>query len=334
MKKKILLIATGGTIASAEGADGLAPSLSGEDLTACVPELRDLCDLAVLQLMNLDSSNVRPRHWLAMSRAIAERYADYDGFVLTHGTDTMSYTAAALSYLIQQSAKPIVLTGSQLPMTAPLTDARKNLCESVLYAADDASCDVSVVFDGIAIAGTRARKQRTRSLHAFESVNFPPLARIGNGRIARMLPPPDFSPGQLRIFDRLNERVFALKLLPSTTAHIFPLLEADYDAVVLESFGIGGIPDEDGSFERAIRRWTASGRLLAVTTQVPEEGCDLRVYEVGSKYHGQPGILETGTMTPEAAAAKLMWAMAQNTAPAPLFHHPINFDLSIQPCGK
>lgn len=114
--KKILMIATGGTIASAEGGDGLTPAMTGEELAASVPGIKDKCDLTVLQLMNIDSTNMRPYLWGLMRDAITEHYNDYDGFVILHGTDTMAYTAAALSYLIQNSAKPIVLTGSQKPM--------------------------------------------------------------------------------------------------------------------------------------------------------------------------------------------------------------------------
>ncbi len=114
--------------------------------------------------MNIDSTNMRPSDWMRIRDVIVEGYADHDGFVILHGTDTMSYTAAALSYLIQDSPKPIVLTGSQKPMGNPFTDAKLNLYQSLLYALDEHSHDVSIVFGGVAIAGTRARKQRTVTL--------------------------------------------------------------------------------------------------------------------------------------------------------------------------
>ena len=106
--KRILLIATGGTIASAEDGRGLSPALTSAELAACVPEVEGLCELEILQLMNIDSTNMRPADWLRIAGAIEERYAAFDGFLILHGTDTMAYTAAALSYLIQGSAKPIV----------------------------------------------------------------------------------------------------------------------------------------------------------------------------------------------------------------------------------
>ena len=146
--KNILMIATGGTIASKEGDLGLTPAVTGEELAASVPGIREICHLEVLQLMNIDSTNMRPRQWLMIRDAIMENYNNYDGFVILHGTDTMAYTAAALSYLIQDSRKPIVLTGSQKPMANPYTDAKINLFQSILYAADDLSCNVCIVFNG------------------------------------------------------------------------------------------------------------------------------------------------------------------------------------------
>ena len=183
--KRILLIATGGTIASAEDGNGLSPALSGEELARSVPQIEGLYELDIVQPMNIDSTNMRPADWLRIARVIREGYDDHDGFVVMHGTDTMAYTAAALSYLIQDSPKPIVLTGSQQPMGNPFTDAKINLYQSLVYAADDRSRDVSIVFGGYAIAGTRARKQRTMSFNAFASVNYPVLAYLRQNKIIR-----------------------------------------------------------------------------------------------------------------------------------------------------
>ena len=154
--KNILMIATGGTIASKEGDLGLTPAVTGEELAASVPGIKDICHLEILQLMNIDSTNMRPRQWLMIRDAIMENYNHYDGFVILHGTDTMAYTAAALSYLIQDSVKPIVLTGSQKPMANPYTDAKINLFQSILYAADDLSCNVCIVFNGKVVDASSA----------------------------------------------------------------------------------------------------------------------------------------------------------------------------------
>lgn len=325
------MIATGGTIASKESGHGLTPAMTGEELADSVPGIKDKCDLTVLQLMNIDSTNMRPRLWMIMRDTIIKYYDEYDGFVILHGTDTMAYTAAALSYLIQNSVKPIVLTGSQKPMGNPYTDAKINIYQSILYALDDRSFNVSIVFNGKAIAGTRARKQRTRSFDAFESMNFPYLALIHDDRILRYHAAP--APQEFRTFTQLNDRVFVLKLTPEVKADIFALLAGHYDVIILETFGIGGIPEYDDSFEKAIFGWVDSGKSLAVTTQVPEEGCDLEVYKVGKKYSEHPGILQAADMTTEAIVAKMMWILGQTTDQAEirqLFYQTINYDRLLE----
>lgn len=331
--KKILMIATGGTIASKETENGLTPAMTGEELAASVPGIKDKCEITVMQLMNIDSTNMRPRLWQLMSDTIIEHYYDYDGFVILHGTDTMAYTAAALSYLIQDSPKPIVLTGSQKPMGNPYTDAKINLYQSILYALDDHSCDVTVVFNGKAIAGTRARKQRTRSFAAFESMNFPVLALIHDDKILRYFRDREPSMDDLKTYHNLNDRVFVLKLTPEVKADIFHLLSSHYDAIILETFGIGGIPEYDDSFEKAIFDWVNSGKTLAVTTQVPEEGCDMEVYKVGKKYSEHPGILQAGDMTTESIVAKLMWILGQTNDQKEIrkmFYQTINHDRLLE----
>lgn len=331
--KKILMIATGGTIASKETENGLTPAMTGEELAASVPGIKDKCEITVMQLMNIDSTNMRPRLWQLMSDTIIEHYNDYDGFVILHGTDTMAYTAAALSYLIQDSPKPIVLTGSQKPMGNPYTDAKINLYQSILYALDDHSCDVTVVFNGKAIAGTRARKQRTRSFAAFESMNFPVLALIHDDKILRYFRDREPSMDDLKTYHNLNDRVFVLKLTPEVKADIFHLLSSHYDAIILETFGIGGIPEYDDSFEKAIFDWVNSGKTLAVTTQVPEEGCDMEVYKVGKKYSEHPSILQAGDMTTESIVAKLMWILGQTNDQKEIrkmFYQTINHDRLLE----
>lgn len=273
--KRILIVATGGTIASLPHDTGLAPGLTGAELVERVPQLAELAELDIVQPMNIDSTNMRPRDWLQIADTIAAHYEEYDGFVVLHGTDTMAYTAAALSYLLEDSPKPIVLTGSQQPMAAPFTDAKLNLYQSVLFATDDSAREVTIVFNGKAIAGTRAHKQRTMSYNAFTSMNYPTLAYIRQNRVIWSgLAKARLEGGlHLRRYFALDERVLVLKLTPELRPSIFHLLERDYDAVILETFGIGGIPDYDGgAFQEAIFSWVASGRTCVLTTQVPEEG--------------------------------------------------------------
>ena len=275
--KRILLIATGGTIASTEDGNGLSPALTGEELAQSVPEISGLCELDVVQPMNIDSTNMRPSDWMQIRDVIVEGYADHDGFVILHGTDTMSYTAAALSYLIQDSPKPIVLTGSQRPIDREDTDARTNLLDSLAYASDERSSGVSIVFDGKVIAGTRAKKTRTKSYNAFSSINFPELAAV---RVIRYNE--QRCAGEPRFFRKLNSKVGVFKLIPGVPSDILDYYFQLFDAVVIESFGAGGIPDgEYYTFGEIIERRVREGKILVMCTQVPNEGSDMCVYEVG-----------------------------------------------------
>ena len=330
--KRILLIATGGTIASRPtAAGGLAPALTSAELLACVPELAEICHIDALQLYNLDSTNIGPDQWIGMVHAVRDHYDAYDGFVITHGTDTMAYTAAALAYMIQRSAKPVVLTGSQKSIYNRDTDARNNLYRAVLYACHPAAWGVQLVFDGKVILGTRARKIRTKSFNAFSSIDYPDTAEFRDLRLVPFLPmPAGYGPVQFQ--DRLDPAVFVLRLVPGMQADIIPLLAGHCNALILESFGVGGLPGgDDGPLFAAVRDWCAAGRLAVFTTQVPHEGSDLAVYEVGRAAKALPGVLEAQDMTPEAAAVKLMWALGQaadRDEAARLFLTPVQFDLA------
>ena len=170
--KKILLLTTGGTIASGESGGGLAPVLSSEDFLQYVKEFEGKCELHPREVCSIDSTNMRPEYWQLLVRTIREAYEEYDAFLICHGTDTLAYTAAALSYMIQESQKPIVLTGAQKSILSEITDARKNLHDSILCALDEKSRGVMVVFDGNIIAGTRAKKTSTFSYNAFPALIF------------------------------------------------------------------------------------------------------------------------------------------------------------------
>ena len=331
--KHILLLATGGTIASQPTRDGgLAPALTSAQLVACVPELAGICHIDAVQLYNLDSTSIGPEQWQGMARAVRDNYDRYDGFVITHGTDTMAYTAAALSYMIQRSPKPVVLTGSQKSIYNRDTDARNNLLRAVLYACHDAAWGVQLVFDGQVILGTRARKTRTKSFNAFSSIDYPNTAEFRDLRLVPFLPcPPSYAGGPV-FYDRLDPAVFVLRLVPGMRADIIPLLTGHCKALILESFGVGGLPGgDDGALFAAVRDWCAAGRLAVFTTQVAHEGSDLAVYEVGRAAKALPGVLEARDMTPEAAAVKLMWALGQGGGReqvSRLFLTPVQFDIS------
>lgn len=330
--KNILLLMTGGTIASKKSDLGLTPLITSEDILFYVPFLLEICHIDTVQLLNLDSTNVEPKHWCLIAKAIQENYEKYDGFVILHGTDTMSYTAAALSYLIRKSSKPIVITGAQRPIDNEITDGKLNLSDSLIYASDEDSHDVSIVFDGHVIAGTRARKIRTKSFNAFTSINFPDIAEIRNSHIIRYIQnrqsfgAPDFQIS-------LNTKIFVLKLIPGIDPHIFNYLKDYYDIIIIESFGVGGIPCyEADSFMSAIEDWILSGKLLVVTTQVTHEGSDMAIYNVGARIKDKYEIIEAYDMTLESVITKLMWISNQTKdfdLIKKLFYTPVNYDIIV-----
>lgn len=332
--KKILLIGTGGTIASQVTEGGLAPELTSRELLAHIPAISGVCDVECLQLLNLDSTNIAPGHWLRMAKCLQTHYDGYDGFVITHGTDTMAYTAAALSYLVQGSPKPIVLTGAQKPIGFDVTDSKANLTDAFRVAASDMP-GVALVFNGKVILGTRAQKIRSKSFEAFSSINYPLLGVLRDGVL---LPYIRQSCGEQPAFSfRLDTSVALLKLIPGTDRELLEYLLERYGALVIESFGVGGLPSYNGvDFCESVCRWTAKGKIVVLTTQVQNEGSDLGVYHVGHRLKGVPGVVEAYDMTTEAVTAKLMWILGQTKDPAEvqrLFYTPVAHDI-LWPVGR
>ena len=304
--KNILMIATGGTIASAESGHGLSPSLTSDDLLRAVPEVSSICHVDTIQLMNLDSTDIGPLNWIQIAEEIERTYRAYDGFVITHGTDTMAYTAAALSYLIQKSPKPIVMTGSQKSIFLRDTDARQNVLDSFRYAVFPGAQGVSLVFDGKVILGTRARKERTKS------------------------PGEDCSEGPV-FYSSVGGKILVLTLVPGMTPEVMHHCLPDYDALVLQSFGVGGLPENDGgALADGLRAWVEAGKTVVVTTQVPYEGSDMKVYHVGQKIKKELNLIEAYSMTLEAVVTKLRWILARTRDPKEvhrLFYIPVRHDI-------
>ena len=309
MKKKILLIATGGTIACKNTEKGLVPGVTSEELIDYVPEIKTFCDIDTSQILNIDSTNIQPEHWKLMVEAVEENYNDYDGFVISHGTDTMAYTAAALSYLIQNSDKPIVITGAQKPINSEITDARMNLRDAVKYACESIK-GVYIVFNGKAIVGTRGRKTKSKSYDAFESINFPFAAYINGNRITHFIKDNDQTE-KIKMYKDVFPNVFLLKLAPGMQPDVLDYIGEKYEGIVIESYGTGGIPFENRrNFLKKLEEITKKGKVVVISTQVMLEGSDMEVYEVGIKAMKNP-ILQAYDMTVESAIAKLMWSMGQ-----------------------
>ena len=326
--KKILMIATGGTIASEMTPSGLAPELNPQQLLSFIPRIAEVCEVECLQLYSLDSTNIRPQHWLGIAAAVRENYDQYDGFVISHGTDTMAYTAAALSYLIQESPKPIVLTGAQKPIWFDSTDSKRNLTDAFLYACRGCG-GVQIVFNGKVILGTRARKTCSKSFQAFSSVNFPDLAVLQDEHLLQYIV--NDCGAKPVFYDKLDTNVGLLKLIPGTAAELVAFMAERYDGLIIESFGVGGLPQyEAEEFYPVIRDAVARGKIVVMTTQVPNEGSDLAVYHVGGHLKSTLRLLEAYDMTTEAAVAKLMWILGQTRdfdEVQRLFYEPVAKDI-------
>lgn len=328
-KKKILLLATGGTIASKKSENGLKPQITPEELLEYIPQVKEFCEVSAIQLLNLDSSNMEPEHWKKIVHAIREYYDTYDGFVIAHGTDTMAYTAAALSYMIQNSTKPIVITGAQKPIDLEITDAKSNLIDSFLYAADEKSQGVQIVFDGKVIAGTRAKKVRSKSYNAFSSIDFPSLAVIQDGNIMRYLPMLPYE-DEVRFYEELDENIFLMKLIPGIRPRVLQSIFENYDCIIVESFGVGGIPKSIADeFYRLCRQYP--DKLVVMATQVAHEGSDMTVYEVGHDMKKYCRFLESYDMTLESVIAKTMWMLGNfdlhSIDVEDIFYRSINYDV-------
>ena len=310
------------------GDNGLEPELTSRQLLRYVPDISGICEVDCTQLFSLDSTNIRPEHWLRIAGSIQQCYEKYDGFVISHGTDTMAYTAAGLSYLIQNSRKPIVLTGAQKPIGYDTTDSKQNLRDAFTVAASGMS-GVLLVFNGKIIMGTRARKTRSKSFEAFSSINYPIVGMVQDGRLIQYIRPENSAP--TRFYHELDARVALLKLTPGIECGVLEYLLERSSAVIIESFGVGGLPVyETGSFYDTIKKGLDDGRTVVLTTQVENEGSDLSVYHVGNSIKQNLPILEAYDMTTEAVTAKLMWILSQTTGReevARLFYTPVACDI-------
>lgn len=329
--KKILLIATGGTIASKYTEQGLSPKISAEELWEYVPSAKEFCTIDTEAPFSLDSTNVCAKHWTALAALIEKKYEYYDGFVICHGTDTMAYTAAALSYLIQNNRKPVVVTGAQKPIDLAITDARSNLLDSLRFASDPRSHGTVIVFGGKVIAGTRAKKEFSKSYNAFSSINYPDIAVIHDNRIVFYIDDKEQSTKLLKFYHEMNDRVFLLKLIPSIDPGVLENLADSYNGLILESFGVGGLPDYGNhEFTKVLEKWVSAGKLVLMSTQVTHEGSDMGIYKVGKTIKENFPILESYDMTLEAAVTKMMWILAQTRdfeTCRELFYTTINKDI-------
>ena len=316
--RRILLLTTGGTIACRDSGHGLAPALTAEDLLAAVPAVTRACEVTARPLFNLDSTDMTPKEWMAIAAAIRGAYDRYDGFIITHGTDTLAYAAATLSCLLRHSEKPIVLTGAQLPLGVPGSDAAGNLTDAFTWALSEGARGVRIVFAGRVIRGLRARKRHTTDPDAFESVGCPDTALLRDGQVIRYGVPIGRGLGTVadspltpshEFSDALDTRIALAQLTPGMSPFVLRHMAEGLHALIVEGVGIGGIPD---TLVPVLTRIAESGVYLILTSQVPYGESDFTVYRAGRRIHDACGgqVVTARDIPSEAAFAAAMWAMA------------------------
>ena len=283
-----------------------------------MPELRHptMPDVTVNEYEPLlDSANMTPREWVKIARDIARNYAKYDGFVVLHGTDTMAYTASALPFMLRNLAKPVIITGSQIPLCEIRNDARENLITSLLIASRHPIPEVCLYFGGKLLRGCRAVKVSANGFAAFDSPNFPPLGEVGSDiQIRDARPKPK---GKLRVeeFDTTIV-VAALRLFPGISPDLVRnVLRPPLRGLVLETYGVGNGPVDDRGFLDALEEATQRGVVIVDCTQCLEGTVDLSEYAAGSAL-ARVGVISGSDMTAEAALAKLHYLLSRGYVPA------------------
>jgi L-asparaginase len=311
-KKKILILATGGTIASSSSEEGLVPSLDIMNIVNYATGITENYEITAKDILCLDSSNIQPEEWVIIANSIYNHYKNYDGIVVTHGTDTMAYTASILTFMLQNIPIPLVLTGSQLPMSSPFTDAIENLRCAFAMAASKVP-GVYLAFNRRIMLGCRAVKIRTTGFDAFESVNYPYIATIdSNGLIIHQ----SVVPNRHETFvlnDKISTDVFLIKLTPGLNPQIFDkLLELNYKGIVIEAFGTGGLHFIHRDLISQMEGLSERGIPVVVSSQCLYERSDFSIYQTGKKIL-EKGVIQSFDMTTEAVVTKLMWALGQTS---------------------
>ena len=310
-KKNVLIIYTGGTIGMKRTERGYAP-IKGyiSDALSLIEDMRssDAPDWNLIEMDTLlDSSDVTVKEWNKIAALIYENYSEYDGFVVLHGTDTMAYTASALSFILEGLDKPVVLTGSQIPLSEIRSDGKDNLVTSMLIAADGLVNEVCLYFSGKLLRGNRATKMSADDLVAFASPNYPPLAEVGIEIKYNASAVGRFAAGGIKLRPFSEIPIGVLKVFPGIQFGLFEsVMTEKLSGIVLETFGAGNIPTGNGELIPIIKSAFAAGSVVAVCSQCPSGTVSLGAYETSSALK-TAGAVSGKDMTTEAAVTKLYY---------------------------
>ncbi len=307
--KKILLIHTGGTMGMTPGQnDDILSSHFIDEIFQYIPGARDIAEIDFQSCFTVDSSNISIPHWIELGSLVSDQIERYDGFVIIHGTDTMSYTASALSFMLNNLPKPVILTGSQRPLSVIRTDAKNNLINAIELATYDIP-EVGIFFDYKLFRGNRAKKISIDDFDAYASPNYPLLAEVG---LRIEVKNNHRSPGGIFRLDRkFGNEVLCLRIFPGMNPSFLDyLLSSQVKVVIFEAFGAGNVPVMDGSLIPFIEKMTSAGKLVALSSQSMNGSVDLQLYDCGRSAQ-KAGALSCGDMTTEAAIIKAMYLLGQ-----------------------
>ena len=339
-RPRILLLYTGGTIGMIRDEEsGALKPFTVDGLLEAIPELAQLnCEMEVDSIDEpIDSSNITPDHWQRLAKRIEQGYQDFDGFVILHGSDTMAYTASALSFMLEGLTKPVILTGSQLRVGVPRSDARENLITAIEIAGHYTNGfatvpEVCIYFEYSLYRGNRAHKFNSENFEAFLSVNYPPLAEAGvNIRFDHTAIQQPWTEGDFKVQLGFDPRVAIVRLFPGFDPTLLTTIAASgkVKGLIIETFGAGNVPNND-AMHKAISETINQGIIVLNITQCKGGRVEMGRYQT-SRYLKKLGVLSGKDMTMEAAVTKLMFLMAQgheNDTLKKLIEQPLRGEMS------